>query len=541
MNKDKVNFSKKRLNYKRYLVGESCENFLIACGCDPKIANIEDRKTLTITAIDYRNPLFHFCEDLNMTTDQIVKKYKRVDRFSNDLAEIIHQKLLRLVGRVNSGKIRRYTIGNFQSAVQKFCNANWININWNVIRKSISFKNLNTETNDLAYTREQIKKLLLFTPDIRMRVAILFMSHGGLRREAMTDLLHKDITPIEINGELICARVVTYNEDHGSYITFVTPEAYNLYVEYIEQRKRYGENITGNSPVLIRRFDKSNKQITINPRAISPSTLGSNIGTFLIDSGIRELSDKYDHRYTVKCLHGFRKYFYETLKKVKKADGSRAIDIMMCYTLLGDKSQLKLRAPLDPAYDKKTDSEFEEKELLETYRLAIPDLTINDEMRERELRKKVERELKDLTTLKVELEQVKQDKNQENQEVQDLKQEVQQLREMMVTISKSGVTIPVNNSQQVVEHVKTKYYDARNTNLTPDEVRQAIIKGETSKVGLKRIPYNKFQFVDKEQHDQHQKRLANVAVKLNTTVDDVCEIWTKGLKPPIVNKIDKKK
>ena len=35
-----------------------------------------------------------------------------------------------------------------------------------------------------------------------MRVAILLMSHGGLRREAMTDLLHKDITPFKINGEL---------------------------------------------------------------------------------------------------------------------------------------------------------------------------------------------------------------------------------------------------------------------------------------------------------------------------------------------------
>ena len=87
--KIKVDYSKKRLDYKRYLVGESCKKFLTACGCDPDITDIEDRKTLTITAINYRNPLFHFCQDLNMTTDQIVKKYKRLDRISNDLAEII--------------------------------------------------------------------------------------------------------------------------------------------------------------------------------------------------------------------------------------------------------------------------------------------------------------------------------------------------------------------------------------------------------------------------------------------------------------------
>jgi hypothetical protein len=86
---DKTTYSKKRLDYKRYLVGESIKKFLTACGCDPDIADIEDRTTLTITAINYRNPLFHFCEDLNLTTDQIVKKYKRLDRISNDLAEII--------------------------------------------------------------------------------------------------------------------------------------------------------------------------------------------------------------------------------------------------------------------------------------------------------------------------------------------------------------------------------------------------------------------------------------------------------------------
>ena len=73
---------------------------------------------------------------------------------------------------------------------------------------------------------------------------------------------------------------------------------------------------------------------------------------------------------------------------------------------------------------------------MRTY-LAIPDLTINDEMRERELRKKAERELKDTKTLEIELQKVKQEKN---QEYDNLKQEVQQLREIMAGISNSGIT-----------------------------------------------------------------------------------------------------
>ena len=68
-------------------------------------------------------------------------------------------------------------------------------------------------------------------------------------------------------------------------------------------------------------------------------------------------------------------------------------------------------------------------------------------MRERELRKKAERELKDTKTLEIELQKVKQEKN---QEYDNLKQEVQQLREIMAGISNSGITVPLKaNSGQV--------------------------------------------------------------------------------------------
>jgi hypothetical protein len=85
---------------------------------------------------------------------------------------------------------------------------------------------------------------------------------------------------------------------------------------------------------------------------------------------------------------------------------------MICYALLGDKSQLNRKAPLDSTYDRRTDSEFEEKELRDAYILAIPDLTINDEMRERELRRKAERELKDIKTLEIEMETIRREKDQ---------------------------------------------------------------------------------------------------------------------------------
>ena len=88
-------FSLKRLDYKKYLVGKSTENFLASCGCDDK-ADVAGSSTINQTAHAYRRYIYHLCAELNMNTDQVVKKFKKLHRFSYELEDIIKQKCMRL-------------------------------------------------------------------------------------------------------------------------------------------------------------------------------------------------------------------------------------------------------------------------------------------------------------------------------------------------------------------------------------------------------------------------------------------------------------
>lgn len=408
-----MDYSPKRLNYEKYLVGNSIRNFLTSCGCD----DTEDILTKTPTVMTYRIHLYHMCEDIGMNTDQIVKKYKKLHRFSYEFGEILREKCLRIRAELNKKETRNgkaimksgSKIKLFIHAWQKFCKSNGIIINWDSLLENIPRKQIRREADDDAYISDQIRKMLKFATDIRVQVAILFMSSSGIRREAMTILQHKHVVPVEVNGEKF-AKIITYNEEEGStYTTFISPEAYNRYLEYLEQRKRNGDIITGDSYVLIKKLNVDKG--TINNSKIENSTLNRLIERVLIMSGVRERSDSYSHRYKVKMLHGFRSFFYETLKKVRK-NGIQAIPTEICHTLLGDKG-FSPSSPMDRNYDKKTDEEFTYNELLQAYILGIPDLTISNEAREKALRIKTEKELKDTKTLELEIQKIRKEHSDE--------------------------------------------------------------------------------------------------------------------------------
>ena len=81
--------------------------------------------------------------------------------------------------------------------------------------------------------------------------------------------------------------------------------------------------------------------------------------------------------------------------------------------------------------------------LLSEFKKAIDELTIDENYKLKKhikiLKEKVANQ-PNIEEMQIEIQKVMQEKSQESQEFQDLKQEVQQLREMMATISSSGVT-----------------------------------------------------------------------------------------------------
>ena len=194
------------------------------------------------------------------------------------------------------------------AAIHHFCKMNKIKLDWEPI--SVFKGQGRIKGKDKAYEHEDIYKLLSVS-GIRLRVIVLIYASTGIRSAALPPLKLKHITKIENQGQEIY-KFNIYDDDNGNeeYYTLCTPECASAIDEYLEYRKRYGEKLTPESP-LIREDFSTVGFVRQKPRHITSST----ITTILIDKlnkvGIREV----DHvkgcrsRKSVKVIHGFRKFF----------------------------------------------------------------------------------------------------------------------------------------------------------------------------------------------------------------------------------------
>jgi hypothetical protein len=383
-------FDKKRrlpLDYDRYLLGRSYQLFKSA---------IRSEKTFQL----YKRHLFHFCDFVQMTTEEIVSKYGKVKE-SIKLQQLIEDYVLLLQTKVRSGKITAATCDVSLPPVKLFCEMNDIILNWRKINKLLPHGNGNAA--DEAYTREQIRKMLEYS-DLRAKIPILFMASSGMRLGGFQGLSDGCIKPVynESNDKLLAAHVVVYKGTKDEYDTFISPEAYHAYEEYRNLRIKFGEKITKNSPVLLRRFDISpdGKTATIdNTKPLALSTIAGIIRIVAYKAGIREASENYNNRYNIKIAHGFRKFFSTTLSSIKAADGSGryAIDFIKKEWLLGH--ALTSVHALEENYNRLD----RVKLLLEEYLKAVKELTISDEERLQVEVKKLQIDISNMKTVEVQL------------------------------------------------------------------------------------------------------------------------------------------
>jgi integrase len=104
---------------------------------------------------------------------------------------------------------------------------------------------------DRAPTIEEIQKLLEY-PDRRIKVIILTMISCGMRLGAWNDLEYKHIQPIirrdnEWIDNVVAAKIAIYAESDEQYTSFITKEACQAIEEWIEYRRKCGEQITDES------------------------------------------------------------------------------------------------------------------------------------------------------------------------------------------------------------------------------------------------------------------------------------------------------
>ena len=124
-----------------------------------------------------------------------------------------------------------------------------------------------------------------------------------------------DLKPIEKYG--LC-EITVYSGYQEEYVTFCTPECRKAIDSYLEYRKRCGENIIEDSPLLREQFNPVDIFKVKYARPITIQTIAKTLRYKLVQSGIREIKKTGDYsgaryRKEIPMIHGFRKFFNTTL------------------------------------------------------------------------------------------------------------------------------------------------------------------------------------------------------------------------------------
>ena len=214
-----------------------------------------------------------------------------------------------------------------------------------------------TKSEDRAYTREEIHKMIECCTDITDKVIILMFSSAGFRLELWDYFCWKDVIFFQDKTQQYTgAALRVYRGDPEEYWTFITPEACKALSLYKEEWKSRFLKYPANDDPLIAstRFDK--------PVRLKSKGVRSRVGKIVTKIGLRNESKKNQRRYEVKLDHGFRKYFNTMMRRAK-------------VNYLDKEDMMGHKVGLEQAYERYQEEDFER---FPEYQKAIPFLTISN-------------------------------------------------------------------------------------------------------------------------------------------------------------------
>ncbi|MGI0092071.1 MAG: hypothetical protein ACREBS_10210 [Nitrososphaerales archaeon] len=250
--------------------------------------------------------------------------------------------------RAERKEISESRIKNLYQPVKLFLEENDVVLNWKKLARRIPPRA--RAANDRAPSVEEIKTILSY-PDRRIKPAVLVMESSGCRLGSFDYLNYGHISE---NG-----RIRIYAGTPEEYFSFITPECQHAIQEYIDFRKAQGEKITKDSPVIRDLFhpDRLGKGEPHLPVRLKSTGVKRMIEDALKATGLRTSLEKGKKRHEFQADHGFRKFFKTVCERKMK---SLHVEMLLGHTVgLGDNYYRP-----------------DEKELLEEYQKAIPDLTL---------------------------------------------------------------------------------------------------------------------------------------------------------------------
>jgi len=287
--------------------------------------------------------------------------------------EVVLKKMKK--GEINAAKkvdgyvdwaLERWAHGTVRShlfGIKKWFALNGIKVDWDRIEFPTSAE---IQEIDRAPTREELKLLLNHASGARDRALIYCLTSNGLRlgtflslKKGDVDFKYPDVALMKVERKPGRKFVTRKGRSRGRfYATYITLEARNALIQYFSERKKAGEKLTDESPLIGDAFHKGNF-ITVEDYEKVWARL-------LKRAGLDEKSVKW----YVLHIHTLRKYFRSNCV---------GVDVSYREFWMGHKGGY-----LDESYFRAE----EEKHLIE-YQKAIPHLTVySTGLEEKQLRVK---------------------------------------------------------------------------------------------------------------------------------------------------------
>ena len=285
-----------------------------------------------------------------------------MEQYKHQDGESLERKLIMFAGfqkqRVENKEISPSTIPNYFKAIKLFCEVNRIgrNVAWKVVSKALP-RGFHA-ADDRAPTIEEIQKLMS-APDRRIKPLVTTLVSSGCRIGAFETLKWKHILPITNNSdEVIAAKIRVYVGDREEYYSFLTGEAYQYLLEWMDYRNACGEEITGESLVMRDIWQSDDLEGAKNPKPLNSFAITRLLNRAWQVQKIRPSLSK-GKRHEFKTAHGFRKYFKTQMEQARVP--SIKVELFLGHSLGVTDSYAR----------------FSEEQMLQDYLIGSEYLTVN--------------------------------------------------------------------------------------------------------------------------------------------------------------------
>jgi integrase len=242
-----------------------------------RIFQVDEGHKSKQTAIKYRNNFDHFLNFIKIHDLDVL-----LDLGKEAIQELVIKYVLSMRDNVEK-RYSRSTVNTNVSAILYFLENNDIELNRRKLRRY--YPSDESTNDDRSYTVKEIQRILSVC-DLREKAMILLMASTGVRIGSLCSMQICDLIPVELN-QVNLYKVQVYARTRDKYFTFCTPECAKAIDEYLEYRKRYGEEIKDKSPLFRKHFNKEDP-FTINvPKPLRDVSVKKAIDGVLKKSGVK--------------------------------------------------------------------------------------------------------------------------------------------------------------------------------------------------------------------------------------------------------------